>query len=531
MKRMILAAWAGLALAGAASAQEPVLTWNYDGFNGNAATAWAVKTPAANGKLPEFMIAQDDRTPGKLQIQVATLEIDCAKRTVRPITLDTYDASFVKTGSRTSKGGHTPFMGALEYSLSGACASRSAATRQANAADALKWIYTYHPVAEVGPQPPTGSNLTFELAGISSQRQDNWLETTTITRDGKFAKAWVLEVWQAGWQLSGGRQMEKPAAWRLYEFECAGVLRQRNPAWIEYDAKFAVANTKTVSAEFKVLSSQPDKQIAKRICNNRPMLFSGNFKGSDKELVASWYGASSFVGVAAKPVEAPRYTAVDLGPTIRFTILDGSFKYTGAFTREGASSYLYKGEFHPDTAPNAPIKDTLEVLGIRNGLLYLNSNFRDSPYAIPVANGKVTGKGILYSERGDDDFSWSLVEPVTIAMKSAPTPSPVPAPAAFQLPAIVKFREATTKPGDGVYEAVWTRRGASNIYDGAWTYLPTGQKFSDVMEVRGVEAGKLIIYRQGIKGTYTIPITDGKPARGTASWVSDPAFYVEFVLN
>ena len=135
---------------------------------------------------------------------------------------------------------------------------------------------------------------------------------------------------------------------------------------------------------------------------------------------------------------------------------------------------------------------------------------------------------ILYSERGDDDFSWSLVEPTTVALKAAPTPVVPPSPAAFQLPPTVKFREASTKPGGGVYEGVWTRRGTSNIYDGAWTYLPTGQKYVDVLEVRGVENGKLIVFRQGNKGTYTIPVANGKTGRGTASWVSDPAFYVEF---
>ena len=279
--------------------------------------------------------------------------------------------------------------------------------------------------------PPSGTNLSFELAGNNAQGEDSWLETTTIAHDGKSARAWVLQAWRNGWLPGNAKPTEKPATWRFYEFQCEANVRHRNPAWIQLDPKLDAANTmKVAEGEFTPPSSQPQKQIAKRVCNNRPMLFSETFKGSDKELIASWYNAAAHVGVAAKPVETPRYTAVDLGPTIRFTILDGSFKYTGAFTRESPTSYLYKGEFHPDTAPASTIKDTLSVLGIRNGMLYLNSNYRESPYAIPVTNGKVSGKGILYSERGDDDFSWSLIEPTTVALKAAPVaPTPVPAPA------------------------------------------------------------------------------------------------------
>jgi hypothetical protein len=98
----------------------------------------------------------------------------------------------------------------------------------------------------------------------------------------------------------------------------------------------------------------------------------------------------------------------------------------------------------------------------------------------------------------------------------------------FDLGAIVKMRDVSA---GGNYEGVWTRRGDSNVYDAEWTYVPTGQKLVDVLEVRGVEKGRLVIYRRGNQGTYSAPLNGGKLGRGTASWVSDPNYYWEIVAQ
>lgn len=79
----------------------------------------------------------------------------------------------------------------------------------------------------------------------------------------------------------------------------------------------------------------------------------------------------------------------------------------------------------------------------------------------------------------------------------------------------------------GDYKGTFTRRGTSNVYDAEWIYVPTGQKFTDVLEVRGVAAGVLTVFRRGNQGVYTFPIRSGVPGRGKASWVSDPTYYVE----
>ncbi|MFT3722132.1 MAG: hypothetical protein QM773_00995 [Hyphomonadaceae bacterium] len=483
MKQAILGTLACLCLAGAAWAQEPTLTWNFTGFNGNATVAWAVKTPAAAGKLPEIMLAQDNRPPDKFpQLQVATLEVDCTKRTVRPIVLDVYNSQFVKTESRASKNGHSPFMGALEYSLNDFCRAQSRATKQATPADALKWISSYHPAAVVDPVPPTGANLAFELAGRGTdmQRIHSWLETTSMAKTGASARAWVFEAWQGGWQP--GSNNFTPATWRLYEFDCQTTIRQREVWFQQLDPKLAQSSKKSGGGDFRVTADPTLKQIGLRVCVNRAMLFSETFSGSDKELVASLYGGAAQVGVAAKPAAKVSVTLVDLGPTIRMTMDDNGYKYTGVFTRDYPTSSTYKGEFWSDAKEATKIKDTISVIGIRNGLLEIDSVYRNGPYGIPVTNGKTSGKGVLYSERDNDKWTWSLVEPTVIGLKTAPAsipaaptrvPNPAPAPGPTALkPAGPTPLPAPVTPAPAAAAPKTTASVMSVLYDGAtWRLL------------------------------------------------------------
>jgi len=101
----------------------------------------------------------------------------------------------------------------------------------------------------------------------------------------------------------------------------------------------------------------------------------------------------------------------------------------------------------------------------------------------------------------------------------------------YPLPATVKVREAATNMEAGGIEATWTRRGASNIYDGVWTDLVTGETSADVLEWRTVDKGKLTIYREGNRGIYTIPVTDRVAGRGVTTWASTPQFYVELLSD
>ena len=99
--------------------------------------------------------------------------------------------------------------------------------------------------------------------------------------------------------------------------------------------------------------------------------------------------------------------------------------------------------------------------------------------------------------------------------------------APFDLGPVVKHREVGA---NGVYEGVWTRRGAGPVYDAVWTFLPTGQRITDTVEVLGVVAGRLIIRRHGVpEGVYSAPMSGQGPGRGIASWVQERGYYWEFV--
>jgi hypothetical protein len=90
-------------------------------------------------------------------------------------------------------------------------------------------------------------------------------------------------------------------------------------------------------------------------------------------------------------------------------------------------------------------------------------------------------------------------------------------------PVIKTFEVAS----EGDYKGTFVRRGTSNVYDAEWIFVPTKQKIVDVLEVRGILNGELIIHRRGNNGTYTMPIKNGVMGRGKASWVSDPGFFWE----
>lgn len=106
----------------------------------------------------------------------------------------------------------------------------------------------------------------------------------------------------------------------------------------------------------------------------------------------------------------------------------------------------------------------------------------------------------------------------TVAWAAEPTP--------YDWGPLIKTFEPSAS---GDYKGTFVRRGTTNVYDAEWIYVPTGQKIVDVLEVRGIVKGELIVYRRGNQGTYTMPIKNGVMGRGKASWVSDPTYYWEVV--
>jgi len=66
----------------------------------------------------------------------------------------------------------------------------------------------------------------------------------------------------------------------------------------------------------------------------------------------------------------------------------------------------------------------------------------------------------------------------------------------------------------------WTRRGNSNTFDAAWRDSATGSVVRDVIEFRGVRQNTVILYRDGIQGSYFGQLSsDGREIiTGTGSW-------------
>lgn len=557
MKRALFAALAGLTLAGAAGAQTPPpeYAWSQTTSGSTRVAAWTVKSNPEGG-LPQLLVLARDESAGKKAGEwvrasaLVTLEVNCATGMGRILEQVRYNATFVETSRRKIASPWVNFYQLQEGEAPAKvwCAAPGATPADSKAATidaAQAWLDAMIPQRKPDPVPP--QTASFEYAGMTSDsvRIDRWIDATTITRDGKIASVWVFEPWREGWQANARESIRtNPARWILTEFDCDAQL-YRNAWMADFNAKLEVTSTRfTDYNKFTALNDKNLHQIRMRACSNRPMLFSEKYAGDVKSLAAAKYGAGAAVGSTVKPQAKPIPTPVDLGPTLRITFKDRNYSYVGTATRVGKTAE-YRGEFMQASGVGK-YSVSLLVKGIIDGQLVIEqSGTVPDELRMPIANGKPSGKGISYNNRDQDDYSWTLVEPTTVGPQQAPVPaSPTPAsptppppaipatpPTVFQLPAIVKFREASTKPGEGVYEATWTRRGTTNIYDGAWVYLVNGQKFSDVLEVRGIENGKFIVYRQGIKGTYSFPMANGKPARGTASWVSDPAFYVEFLLN
>ncbi|MCD6061612.1 MAG: hypothetical protein K0S16_1923 [Moraxellaceae bacterium] len=86
------------------------------------------------------------------------------------------------------------------------------------------------------------------------------------------------------------------------------------------------------------------------------------------------------------------------------------------------------------------------------------------------------------------------------------------------------FRMREGSPGAS-YEGIWRQRGDSNVYDGLWVHTTTGDVSQDVLEVRGIENGELVIAREGLKGSYRARVKpDGTLAPGRASWIASPKY-------
>lgn len=393
--------------------------------------AWAVKSEGNPGAMPQLMMLVREAkpaiyTPGTdiRKSQLLTFDVDCSLEKARPIEIAVYSAYFDLSGTQTPPPNWTAFakMGEVAAVAKSYCSKVLPAgqtPKRADIAGAQRWLD-----AKI-PQPitaPTGA-LTFEYGGPlnSSQALDIWLETTTIKRDGEIAKAWIFEIWEPGWQpLQAGTTIAaNPASWSLQEFTCGASPKVRQVWSAKLNGKLEITSSGDRYDQPRSAGDSTYKSIALRVCNNRPLLFSETIKTDIRTLAASRYaGAGMAFGLGAVSFKGrPRPQAVDLGPTIRITQKDRNYSYIGAFTRESPASNVYKGQISFPDGKNA-YAVTLTVEGVVGGRLILRrDNTFDGQMAIPLTDGKPSGKGIYAAYRHDDAYSWSLVEPAAVTLK------------------------------------------------------------------------------------------------------------------
>ncbi len=413
-----------LAASGNAWAQDGEPSWTSISTPSGMAAAWSAKPATDPAGKPQLTIVMRTAQPGASAgtdiraSQVMAMDVDCAAGKVRPVSETMYNADFVQTGSTPvqSEWVYLAAIGELGGIARYYCMTPNPPILwQADIKTAQQKLDAAIPKPRMPLLPPQSG--TFEFigdSGVSYQPYSLWLESASIKRDGNLAKAWVLEAWTNGW---AGTFSGSPATWRLYELECAERPRERNVAFQQVNTDLTPSNTmEDTEDKFSVAGDVNLKAMALRVCNNRPLLFSETIKGDVKALLSKRYvGASEKFGSGVPYASAPVLRPVDLGPTIRIVDKNAYWTYTGAFTRNGNSN-SYTGNFEAEGIN--PLPTTLFVRGIRDGRLVIDRLGTPSgEYAIPVTNGKVSGKGVASWERANDDHSWTLVEPTMITVK------------------------------------------------------------------------------------------------------------------
>lgn len=425
-KRLAIAGLLSLVAATGAWAQEAELSWTKINTAPGMAAAWAMKPAANPASHPQVIIVmrftQPGATPGTdvRTSQAYTLEADCPAGKMRPVAHAIYSADFALTESPPTGSEWATFAEYGEYGaiVNLACQTNNPAVLwKTDVRGAQQKLDATIPKPKVPIAPPASSR--FEYVGLStndSQPIDYWIDTNSITREGNIAKAWTVEIWISGWSRA---LSFPPITWRLREVECGQMLRERNTFWRQVnDDAVTGYDTERPDAKFSTGGDPNIDAIMKRVCNNRPLLFSRTIEGDLKTLVSRRYpGASEKLGSGIPLDKAPPAQRVDLGPTLRISEKDEHWSYTGTFTESSAGSGSYSGKFDAVGIDN-PNPARLYVLGIVDGMLIIErQGTPKGQFAIPVTDGKVSGKGIATWNRDDDTYSWTLVEPTIIRPK------------------------------------------------------------------------------------------------------------------
>lgn len=205
---------------------------------------------------------------------------------------------------------------------------------------------------------------------------------------------------------------------------------------------------------------------------------------------------------------------VDLGEVFHMREIMPGGSYAGIWRRRGVSNIYDALWVH--AASGQVSRDVLEVRGVQNGELVIHRRDMNGVYRARVREDGTLASGTA-SWMNNPTYHWQPLPAQNVRIGFGRLGR------MKRLPPLLHMREVLFS---GNYEGIWRRRGESNVYDALWVHVPTGEITADILVVSGVQRGHLVIRRQHARGSYFAPVlADGRLLPGTASWVSDPAYY------
>lgn len=248
--------------------------------------------------------------------------------------------------------------------------------------------------------------------------------------------------------------------------------------------------------------------------------------GGPNVLAQETAGAASATAAISTPLPLPEQKAsdeetagasaptVDLGEVFHMREIMPGGNYEGIWRRRGISNIYDALWVH--AASGQVSRDVLEVRGVQNGEIVIHRQGMNGVYRARVREDGTLASGTA-SWITNPTYRWQPLpaQNVRIGLGRLGRMQ--------RLPPLLHMREVLFS---GNYEGIWRRRSESNVYDALWVHMPTGEISADTLVVSGVQRGQLVIRRQHARGSYFAPVlADGRLLPGTASWVSDPAYY------
>lgn len=211
------------------------------------------------------------------------------------------------------------------------------------------------------------------------------------------------------------------------------------------------------------------------------IIFSGGFaeKKADAEMIVETTDGNTYT------------VPVDMGQVraIRFTDTPGS--ETGA-APESQRSLEISGEISGD------------ISGNKSG----------------EASGEITESDLSSADVQTSAPAAAATAAGSLPPKSLESPPAEPSAPPARFPFLGRIWRVKEFDGKDFWNAIWTRRGDSDLFDGLWHNQMTGEQQKDVVEFKFLNNNQIILYRHNMLGNYTGTMADGdaRVINGTASW-------------